>query len=120
MASIVVVEIWYPKNFVSEEYFAQMGQAKSRVKQILREVKKRYGPVSYKGQTGVLPVLAIQRWNVKTSKANLVLALQVGKVYCDPNDREDVECWTLDNDGKLYKWDGAIHDDPDLKVGQRK
>ena len=89
-------------------YFAGVGAARKAVRSRLRSWKEdghwEMGDHS--------PIYSIQRWEVKTSKARLLEALQTGGVTAESV--EVLECWTLDNANKLYSWKGWLTDEPDL------
>ena len=74
-----------------------------------RRTVKRQMRVTFVGQNYVI---AIERWRVKTGKAQLLDALR--RVRVDPESVEAVECWALGNDGKPDSWKGGIDDEPDL------
>ena len=60
------------------------------------------------------PIITMEKWEVKCTRENLLFALQIGRIAYES--AEGLECWTVDNDGKLFSWKGWLDDDPDLKV----
>ena len=114
MASIIVVRCENKQSDACAQrvgwglYFTGVGEAKKEVKRSLRS----WNSEGHWEMGDSPPIFSIQRWEVKTSKARLLEALQTGGVTAESV--EVLECWTLDNDGKLYSWKGWLTDEPDL------
>jgi hypothetical protein len=109
MAGIIVVQS--ESNARMRWYLAGVGEARKAVKKYLRVWKREQ-----EGMGDAKPVLSIQRWEVKTGKAKLLEALNTGGVEAES--AEAIECWSIDNDNKLFSWEGWLTDDPDLAVGE--
>jgi hypothetical protein len=110
-----------PQHLESTHYtltwFSGLGAARKAAKTKIRGYIKGQGGVPSLDDR-YTPVMIIEAWDVKTTKASLIAALNGQPQDLAPaNKKLPVEVWAIGNDGKPFSWEGGINDDPDLAVG---